>query len=82
MGETVTKNEKLDKTFNSFFSTMVDNLKIEYDIDIQANVSTHPDPVLRTIETFKNHPSILKINELMTNKSMSFSFSYTTEEKI
>ena len=75
MGETVTKNEKLDKTFNSFFSTMVDNLKIEYDIDIQANVSTHPDPVLRTIE------SILKINELITDKSMSFSFSYTTEEK-
>ena len=36
---------------------MVDNLKIEYDIDRQANVSTHPDPVLQVIETFKYHPS-------------------------
>ena len=36
---------------------MVDNLKIEYDINRQANLSTHPDPVLRAIETFKYHPS-------------------------
>ena len=60
---------------------MVDNLKIEYDINRQANVSTHPDPVLRAIETFKYHPSILKIKEFMTNKGMSFSFGYTTQEK-
>ena len=57
------------------------NLKTEYDINRQANVSTHPDPVLRAIETFKYHPSILKIKEFMTNKGMSFSFGYTTQEK-
>ena len=57
---------------------MVDNLKIEYDINRQANVSTHPDPVLRAIGTFKYHPSILKIKEFMINKGMSFSFGYTT----
>ena len=50
--ETITENEELAETFNSFSST-VDNLKIEYDINRQSNVSTHPDPVLRTIETFK-----------------------------
>ena len=60
---------------------MVDNLKIEYDINRSANVLTHQDPVLRTIETFKYHPSILKIKESMTDKGMSFSFSYTTQEK-
>ena len=60
---------------------MVDNLKIEYDINRQANVSTHRDPVLRAIETFKYHPSILKIKEFMTNKSMTFCFGYTTQEK-
>ena len=79
--ETITKNEELAETFNSFFSSMVDNLKIEYDINRQANVSTHPDPVLRAIETFKYHPSILKIKEFMTAKGMSFSFGYTTQEK-
>ena len=66
MDETITENEELTKTFNSFFSSMVDNSKIEHDIDRQANVSAHPDPVLRAIETFKYHPSILKIKEFMT----------------
>ena len=58
---------------------MVDNLKIEYDIDRQTNVSTHPDPVLRAIETSKYPPSLLKFKEFMTDKGMSFSFSYTTQ---
>ena len=44
--ETKTKNEELAETFNSFLSSMVDNLKIEYDINRPANVSTHPDPVM------------------------------------
>ena len=34
--ETITKNEELAETFNSFFSSMVDNLKIEYDINRQV----------------------------------------------
>ena len=60
---------------------MVDNLKIEYHINRQANLSTHPDLLLWAIETFKYHPSILKIKEFKTNKGMSFSFGYTTQEK-
>ena len=47
----------------SFFSSMVDNLKMEYDINRQASVSAHPDPVLQVIETCKYHPSILKNKE-------------------
>ena len=31
--ETISKNEELVETFNSFFSSMVDNLKIEFDIN-------------------------------------------------
>ena len=73
--ETITRNEELAETFNSFLSSMVNNLKIEYDIDREANVSTHPDPILRAIEAFKYHPSILKIKEFMTGKGMSFSFT-------
>ena len=53
MEEPITKNKELAETFNSFFSSMVDNFKIEYDINRQSNVSTRPDPVLRAIETFK-----------------------------
>ena len=43
---TITKSEELAETFDSFFSSMVDNLKIHYNINRQSNVSTHPDPVL------------------------------------
>ena len=35
--------------------------KAEYDITRQANVSTPPDLVLRAIEAFKYHRSILNI---------------------
>ena len=44
-------------------------------------MSIHPDPVLWAIETSKYQPSILKIKEFMTDKGMSFSLSYTTQEK-
>ena len=60
MQEGTTKNEELVETFNSFFNSMVDNLKREYDIDRQANVSAHPDPVSQAIETFKYYPNLLK----------------------
>ena len=54
--------------------------KAEYDITRQANVSTPPDLVLRAIEAFKYHRSILKMKEFMANKGMSFSFGYTKEK--
>ena len=79
--KSIYKNEELAKTFHSLFSSMVDNLKIEYDINRQANVSTHLDLVLRAIETFKYHPSTLKMKEFMTDKGIKFSFNYTTEEE-
>ena len=61
---------------------MVGNLKIEYHIDRQVNISTNADHVMWAIELFKYHPSILKIKKFMSDKGMSFSFSYTTQEKI
>ena len=60
---------------------MVYNSKIEYDINRQANMSTHQDPVLRMVETFKYHLSILKTKEVMTGKGMSLSFGNSTQEK-
>ena len=72
-GETKSKNEELAKTFDSFSSRMIDNVKVEFDISRQANVSTHLDPVLRAIEAIKYHPNILKIKDFMTD--------YTTQQK-
>ena len=44
-------------------------------------MSAHPDPVLRAVETSKYRPSILKIKEFTTDKGMSLTLSYTTQEK-
>ena len=79
--QTKTKTKELPETLNYSFSSIVDKLKIEYNIDRQANFSAHPDPVLRAIKPFKYHPSILKIKEFMANKGMLFSFSCTSQEK-
>ena len=78
--ENIIKNEELTENFISFFSSMVGNLKIQYD-EKQANLPTQPDPVLWMIEAFKDHSNILKIKEFMTEKGMSFFFSCTTQEK-
>ena len=50
---TITKNKELTETFNSFFWSIIDNLKTV--LYRQTNVSAHPDPVLRAIETFKKY---------------------------
>ena len=60
---------------------MADNLKKEFDANRQAFVSAHSDPVIGVMETLKYHPNILKIKGFMTVKGMSFSFSYTTQER-
>ena len=61
MKEAITRNKELAETVNSFFSSMVDNLKIEYDIGRQASNSARQDLVLLAIKTSKYHPRILKI---------------------
>ena len=36
------------------------------------DVSTSSDPVISAIERYKNHPSILKLNEKMPNLTFNF----------
>ena len=55
--ETITKSEESTETINSFFTIMIDNLKIEYYIDRQVHASTHSDSVFRPIE----HLNITKV---------------------
>ena len=43
-------------------------------------MSNHLGPVLRAIKTFNYPPSILKIREFVTDKCMSLSFNYNTQE--
>ena len=65
---------KLAETFNEFFSNAVKNLNIRY--YEPDEVPTEVDPILRIIEKYKDHPSILKIKEVM-NPNEHFSFRPT-----
>ena len=67
----ITDDMKLSETFNEFFSSAVQKLNIEY---YEPNeVIIENDTILRLVEKYKDHPSILKIKEVMnTNDRFSF----------
>ena len=73
----ISDNQELADTFNNFFEHAVDNLEIqEYQSDHNVNISSiSDDPIDYAIEKYKNHPSIVMINE---NVSFESRFSFTT----
>ena len=59
-GEFLTENNKIAKTFNSFFETVTDSLNL---LSWSSKVKVCDDKVQGIILNFSNHPSILKIKE-------------------
>ena len=79
---TITNNHELAETFNTFFSNITQNLKLDSNlVEITENLNIS-DPVIKAIKKYEKHPSIIKIKEKMKNKNMSFSFSFVTKETI
>ena len=73
---TITNNHELAETFNTFFSNITQNLKLDSNlVEITENLNIS-DPVIKTIKKYEKHPIIIKIKEKMKNKNMSFSFSF------
>ena len=72
------EDEKNAELLNAFFSSAVSNLNIpEYcGINILAERISHP--TLKAILKYKNHPSIVAINNL--KKNFNFHFSVVSEE--
>ena len=70
--EVITEDKKLADTFNLFFKDIVSNLEIKENINL-IDYSESNNPVDIAIETFRNHPSILKIKE-MTCINSEFNF--------
>ena len=63
--KTVTNNEELAETFNTFFSKIVPNHNIVNNLRdniIHSNIS---DPVFCAIKKYENQPSVLKIKEII-----------------
>ena len=70
------KNDDIAETFNDFFTSVVSNLNIPRyqdpftDSDQTKNQIEHP--ILRIIEQYKNHPSIIAINNQNMDRRFSF----------
>ena len=70
------KNDDIAETFNDFFTSVVSNLNIPRyqdpftDSDQTENRTEHP--ILRIIKQYKNHPSIIAINNQNMDRRFSF----------
>ena len=73
-------NDKIAETFNNFFTSAVSNLKIPSFVDPSVEIDHTENPILRIIEQYKNHPSIVAIKE--NNLSKQFSFKYIPKSDV
>ena len=61
---------------NNFYNTAVENLGIKQNTGYDKSVEGIEDPVEAAIHKFGNHPSILKLNEIVKDKNVEqFNFS-------
>ena len=68
------KNDKIAETFNNFFTSAVSNLNIPPFVDPSVEIDHIEDPILRIMEQYKNHPSVVAVNEKNVNKQFSFEY--------
>ena len=80
--ETVSYNKEISETLNNFFSEVVTNLKLPQYHDPTVNVDDIEDPVARTVEKYKNHPSIRLIKENYRNTNNTFHFENVSVKEI
>ena len=76
-------DQKLADVFNNFFEHAVDNLGIQ-ECQSDHNIDINPfsdDPIDYAIAKYKNHPSIIMINENVSFESR-FSFTAANEGNI
>ena len=72
----VSDDAKVSEIFNQFFGSAVTNMEIPPYEPIKESSIMLEDPILNIIEKYKDHPSILKISEVIPRES-SFSFKPT-----
>ena len=65
-------DDKIAETFNNFFTSAISNLNIPPFVDPSVEIDHIEDPILRIIEQYKNHPSVVAINEEKLDKQFSF----------
>ena len=74
--EVVATEQDTANVLNTFFSNIVTNLKISEYTDYDSIANNISDPILKVIVRYRNHPSILTLEEVC-EKSHKFSFSFS-----
>ena len=73
------KNDNVAEVLHKFFVNVVSNLNIQYK---SVKIDHIEDPIVTSIEQYKNHPSIVAIKSKRTNKCFKFNtISKTKTEK-
>ena len=67
--------------FNTFFINIVPNLKISYQQDFLCKTKKIENPLIKAIEKYKNHPSIINIKTNIKSGN-SFNIQHVTVEKV
>ena len=71
----------MGEEFKQEFSNAVKNLNIDFNWQPTTDVSTIADPIDKLIEKFKDHPSILKIDEKI-EVTKQFEFTKVSEQDV
>ena len=79
---TLDKNDNVAEVLNNFFINVVSNLNIPKYHDKSVNIDDIEDPIARSIEQFKNHPSIVAIKSKSANKYFKFKVGLSPSKKI
>ena len=73
--ELISSDIEVAKTFQNFFSSIVNNLNIQRD-EAHLSKTTEDNPLFSCFEKFSTHPSIISIQKCMETNSNKFSFKY------
>ena len=80
IGEIISRNIEVTKTFQNFFNPIVKNSNIERD-ETHLSKSTQDNPVLACTEKFSKHSSVVSIKKHKETNSNKFSFKYEDRKK-
>ena len=76
----MSENLEVAETFNAFFLNIVKEMNISLGEELLTGANHIEDPVLRIIEIFEKHPSVVVIFE--NHKDSAFSFRHLSLEEI
>ena len=80
--EIISEANAVATEFKNEFSNAVSNLKIDFAWQPTTDTSKILDPIDKVIEKFKDHPSILKINEHVIPGNIPIGFTEVSEQNI